>query len=243
MSGGLGHKRPSREATPERGAATAPPLASRPEDRLVARAVNPGLRATIAVTGSASNAGKTWLGERMIEALLQEGLPTGALKVTRTHVARCPRENDACGVCDGLEKPFDLVRDGAVLAMPKKDTGRYVRAGASPVRWLIVQPASVRDGVLAALAEFGPGTVLVAEGNSFRDFVDPDLTLMMLSDRAALKESARYLLDRVDAFVCREGAQAHFREFLGDLLGGRPLLAPDDAAPFVVARLRTAGLA
>ena len=43
------------------------------------------------------------------------------------------------------------------------------------VLWLLVKPSSIRAGVLAALAEVPAGFVLVAEGNSFRDYASADV--------------------------------------------------------------------
>jgi hypothetical protein len=174
----------------------------------------------------------------VIEALARTGRPPLALKVTRAHESACPRQNDSCSVCDSLKAPYTIVRDRIMLDVPRKDTGRYFAAGARSVLWLLVRPRAVHDGVLAALAEVPAGSILVAEGNSFRDFVEPDLSLMMLSDRFAVKPSARTILNRVDAFVCRPEAEPHFQSLLGEsLFRARPMLHPDAAADWAMGML------
>lgn len=248
MSEGLGHKRVAkrRDENPvvaRRGlpaviaSGAAAPIASRPEERVRARSLNPGLTAVVAVTGAASNAGKTWLCERIIEGLVRAGARPVALKVTRTHEASCPRENDACGVCDGLDALFRVIRDRDSLDVRGKDTGRYLAAGAAEVLWLVVQPGAVRAGLAAVLPAFPPGAILVAEGNSFRDFADPDLTLMALSERSDPKPSALTVLDRVDAFAGTEAAVALLRRHHAAALAGRPVLAPPEAAGWTLGRL------
>jgi hypothetical protein len=231
--------KPAPAAAPE---ATAPrfavPLPSRPEERRRIRDLAPGLFASVCIAGSSSNAGKTWLCERVIEALKRAGETVAALKVTRTHEARCPRENDSCGVCDGLEQPWRVIVDRPSLDVPRKDTGRYFAAGADHVTWLVVQPRHVRDGIAAALGTLPAGSILVAEGNSVRDYAEPDLSLMALTGRFAPKPSAETILDRIDAFVTREGDAPRARAWLDDRgLSRTPAIDAGQAAAWVLDRL------
>ena len=157
------------------------PVPSRVEDRIDVRAAFPGIEAVVSVCGAASNAGKTWLCETILQGLRSEGRRSCALKVTRTHLGNCPRGIETCGTCDSLAGDFELVRDRARLDVPRKDTGRYFARRRRPVLVAAREAASVRAGVLAALAEVPAGFVLVAEGNSFRDYASADVTLMALS--------------------------------------------------------------
>lgn len=215
-----------------------PPEKAPPEHRLDLRALAPGLRASVAVGGATSNAGKTRAVERLLAGFRAAGVPTLALKVTRTHLATCPRGNEACGTCDSLGGDFEVVRDPARLATPGKDTARYLAAGAVEVRWLLVKPSAMAAGIRAALADFPSGAALVAEGNSFLDWTRPDLALMAVWDREPPKASATYVLDRVDAFVPRPGRAG---AAVPAPVAGVPVL--DDAAlwPFVAERLGLAG--
>jgi hypothetical protein len=212
----------------------AEPIRSRPDERIDVRATFPGIAATVSICGAASNAGKTWLCEAILRGLRGENRPSLALKVTRTHLGDCPRGIETCGTCDSLVGDFELVTDRALLNVPRKDTGRYFEAGADRVLWLLVKPAAVRAAVLATLAEVPAGVVLVAEGNSFRDYASADVTLMALSGGGGMKASADHVIDRVDACVRHYRA----REASGNAtIGAKPVLAPDAAWPFVRDRI------
>ena len=184
--------------------ATLPPPRARDDERFSAREANADLGRVIAVTGSSSNAGKTWLAEACIGALRRRGRPLTALKVTRTHLGECPRRNDGCGTCDDLTRPFEIVTDPVRLGESGKDTARYRAAGANQVLWLLTNPYHTAAGLRAALTVVRAGSDLVAEGNSFRDFVAADVTMMALTCAHDVKPSANHIRDRVDVFVVRE---------------------------------------
>jgi molybdopterin-guanine dinucleotide biosynthesis protein len=210
----------------------AEPLPSSPLERIAIPAEFPGIAATVSVCGAASNAGKTWLCEAIIRGLREDGRPTLALKVTRAHLGECPRGIETCGTCDRLKGDFEIVRDRSLLDVPRKDTGRYFEAGADLVLWLLARPAAIEAGILAALAEVPAGFVLVAEGNSFRDYASADVALMALSANGEMKASARHVLDRIDAFV------RHYRlPGRGDAIGPKPLIEPADAWAFAQQRI------
>jgi hypothetical protein len=218
------------------------PIPAAPGDRIDVRRRFPAVAATVAVCGAASNAGKTWLCEHLIRGFRSEARPVLALKVTRTHLGDCPRGITTCGTCDSLTGDFRIVRERDDLVVPGKDTARYVEAGADRVLWLLVKPAAVRAGILAALSEVPPGFTLVAEGNSFLDSASADAAIMALSSRGVRRESARNDNDRVDAFV--RPYRAPGARSLGGAVGGRPLIAASDCWRFVrerIERSRSAG--
>ena len=183
---------------------TTPPRPSRPEERLETRVLRPDLGCVIAVTGWASNVGKTTLTEDILRALAQEERPAQAVKVTRTHLGTCPRENDGCLVCDSLLGDYRLETDEAELSRKGKDTARYGEAGAAEVSWLLVNPEKVAVGVRAVFRALRPGLPVVVEGNSFRDYADADLCFMVASADEEPKASARTILDRADIVVCHD---------------------------------------
>jgi hypothetical protein len=215
----LGHKAAERRLGLESVAPATPvgPRPSRVEERVDPRAVAKALRWVISVSGSSSNAGKTHLTEDLVRFCKASGRRVTALKVTRTHVGHCPRENDGCGTCESLETPFELIEDRTRLDVKGKDTGRYLRAGADQVLWLLVNPDHVEAGIRAALGRVGGGGVLVAEGNSFRDYCGADLAFMVLSERFRMKPSAVTVLDRIDHFVVKPSERRYFEEMLGNL--------------------------
>jgi molybdopterin-guanine dinucleotide biosynthesis protein len=221
---------------PQSGARSAAPRPSAPGERIQVAREFPQIAAVVSVCGAASNAGKTWLCEQILRGLCADGRRTLALKVTRTHLGDCPRGVTGCGTCDSLEGAFEIVRDPARLDVRGKDTGRYCEAGADRVLWLLVHPLAVRAALLAVLAEVPGGSVLVAEGNSFRDYASADVSLLALSAGGGLKPSAEHVLDRVDACVAARSAGAPGRA----PAAGRPLIRPAEAWPFVRERLEAA---
>src|SRR6267142_1344048 len=127
----------------------------------------------VAISGFSSNVGKTTL---MCELLRR--LPGWeAIKLTRGHYRSCGR--DPAGCCGS-----DLLRDEPVIRSGReanyhtgKDTARFWDAGASNVHWVIVKDGQVESGINAALTRVKCEGVVI-EGNSFLDFVTPDLTMM-----------------------------------------------------------------
>ena len=150
---------------------------------------------------------------------------------------RCPRLEDSCGVCDSLGVPWRLVSSREELDVPRKDTGRYLAAGATSVLWLLVQPAHLRDGILAALDRVPDGVVLVAEGNSFHDATIPDLGVMAVTEDGPWKPSAAPLVDRVHVVTGRPSALAAL-DVSRLWPSGRPeLVEADRVAALVLARI------
>lgn len=184
----------------------APPTCSA-EQRLNVRSDFPSLLHVVGIAGTGSNSGKTTFAEALILALAQQGLPVAALKVTRAHDGECPIGDSSCLVCSTAGSSFRIVSDARTLAMRGKDTGRYVEAGATQVRWLVTNPQSVATGMRAVLAHFTNPCILVAEGNSFCDFVAVDQLLMVCGANTP-KPSTAVLLPRVSTFVDAGGTLA-----------------------------------
>jgi molybdopterin-guanine dinucleotide biosynthesis protein len=195
-------------------------------------------RQIVAIGGTGSNAGKTTVAEAVIRAARARGRRVAALKVTRAHVHSCPREVDTCGVCDSLAAPFELVTEAARLAMPGKDTGRYVLAGADLVAWLLVQPASLQPGLAAALAALDPAALLVAEGNSFLEAGPAAFAVMVVGRHVRPKPSALAVARRID-LVAASGplSLSRAREFRDAWAPDAPVIPAGEVAEAVLARL------
>jgi molybdopterin-guanine dinucleotide biosynthesis protein len=165
------------------------------------------VRRVIGVCGTGSNAGKTTAAEVLIRTAAQRGLRVGALKVTRAHTGECPVGDTSCLVCGSAGTSFRIVDHGPTLARAGKDTGRYVAAGATHVLWLITSPESVRASLQAVLARFPELDVLIAEGNSFCDYVAADALLLVVGEHAP-KPSTQPLLSRVTHVLSAEADRA-----------------------------------
>jgi molybdopterin-guanine dinucleotide biosynthesis protein len=148
----------------------------------------------VAISGFSSNVGKTTLVCELLRALAG----WEAIKLTRGHYRSCGRDPAGCCVSD-------LLRDEAVIRSGRKsnyqigkDTGRFWDAGASNVHWVIAKDDQVEDGISEALARVKSVGVII-EGNSFLDYLEPDLAVMCArSDGAKVKPSARRALLKSD---------------------------------------------
>ncbi len=149
----------------------------------------------VAISGFTSEVGKTTL----LCELLRAFPGWEAIKMTRGHYRSCGKDPHACCVSHLLEdKP--VIRSGrsATYALGK-DTGRYWDAGASNVHWAIVTDDQVENGIKLALGQVqAPGVFI--EGNSFLEFLDVDLGVMVTrAEGGKIKASARRALRKSDA--------------------------------------------
>ena len=148
----------------------------------------------IGIGGYTSNVGKTTL----LCELLAAFPGWEAIKTTRGHYRSCGKDPVACCVSHLLSAE-PVVRSGRASTYEAgKDTGRYWDAGAANVHWLIATDDQIAPGIREALSRVRTEGVFV-EGNSFAQFVDVDLFVMVRrSDETKIKKSARQALDVAD---------------------------------------------
>jgi molybdopterin-guanine dinucleotide biosynthesis protein len=152
--------------------------------------------ALIGIGGFASNIGKTTL---MCE-LLRMFPGWEAIKTTRGHFRSCGKDPHSCCVSHLLsDQP--IIRSGhEETYAPGKDTGRYWEAGAANVHWVIATEEQVGQGIHDALKRVNSQGVFI-EGNSFSEYVDVDLMIMVARAAGAqIKKSARVALAKSSAF-------------------------------------------
>jgi molybdopterin-guanine dinucleotide biosynthesis protein len=146
----------------------------------------------VAVSGFSSNVGKTTL----VCELLRQLPGWEAIKLTRGHYRSCGREPAVCCVSDLIRERPVVLSDRDANYEAGKDTARFWDAGASNVHWVIVKEDQVEEGIRVALARVRAEGVVV-EGNSFLDYVAPDLAVMCTrSEGGAVKPSARRALTK-----------------------------------------------
>src|SRR6185503_4977962 len=148
----------------------------------------------IGIGGYTSEVGKTTL----LCELLKAFPGWEAIKTTRGHYRSCGKDPQACCVSHLLAAE-PVVRSGREATYELgKDTGRYWDAGAANVHWLIVTDDQVESGIRKALSRVEAEGVFV-EGNSFAQFVDVDLFVMVRrADETKIKKSAKQVLERAD---------------------------------------------
>jgi molybdopterin-guanine dinucleotide biosynthesis protein len=194
----------------------------------------------VAISGFSSNVGKTTL---MCD-LLRHLPGWEAIKLTRGHYRSCGRDPHGCCVSD-LLRDEPVIRSGREANYQVgKDTGRFWDAGASNVHWVIVKDDQVERGIKEALARVKTDGVLI-EGNSFLDYVTPDLAVMCArSDGGKVKPSARRALEQSDVLYLSSlngdgiAARREFEEWQSSLtidldFNGIPIFTHEDLPRFV----------
>jgi hypothetical protein len=175
-----------------------------------------------------------------------------AIKMTRGHYRSCGKDPQACCVSHLLDdKP--VIRSGRDQTYaPGKDTGRYWDSGASNVHWVIVTDGQVEEGIKQALEPVSAPGVFI-EGNSFLDFVQADLVVMVArATEGKIKASARRalahstLLFLSDAGPNGDGDQARFHLWAKEsgvdkLIGELPIYSQKNL-PEIVAQVQTIAL-
>lgn len=127
---------------------------------------------TIVVSGERSGVGKTYIAEKLLNRLPGWSV----LKVTVTKQGNCPHEKD-CGICPGMQAPFDIIKDPDIINQKGKDTSRLKEAGAKEVIWLKAKPEGLKEGLDKALSEFSDCCGIIIEGTSVLKFIKPDLNI------------------------------------------------------------------
>jgi molybdopterin-guanine dinucleotide biosynthesis protein len=203
-------------------------------------------RATIAVSGFSSNAGKTTL----VCELLRAFPGWEAIKMTRGHYRSCGKDPHACCVSH-LLRDEPVIRSGRTETdTPGKDTGRYWEAGAANVHWAIVTDGQVEPGIKAALARVSARGVFI-EGTSFVNYLDVDLMLMCArAGGGKIKSSARRMMKRASALYLYDddeteddaATRARFAAWLeasgeGELASGIPTFTRADL-PQLIERIQ-----
>ena len=151
----------------------------------------------VGVGGFQSNVGKTTLLCELMK--LRRGWE--AIKTTRGHYRSCGKDPHSCCVSHLLSDHPIVYSGREETYTPDKDTGRYWDAGAANVHWVIATDEQVEQGIHEALRRVQTPGVFV-EGNSFSNFVTPDLMFMVARvGNRQIKSSARKALAKTSALV------------------------------------------
>jgi molybdopterin-guanine dinucleotide biosynthesis protein len=165
----------------------------------------------VVVGGQARDIGKT-------------GVMTGLMRRTRelewTAVKVTPHLH---GLAPSERRGLDFLLIEEHEPSGRRDTGRYLAAGAKRAWWLQAEPAALRRAA-AALHEALKGTEhVIIESNRIVESATPTVFLgVVASDGRPVKPSAQRLLTRADAFVAvleNAGRAEPFRGFSGRLRG------------------------
>lgn len=130
-----------------------------------------------------------------------------------------------------------IISDQDVIERNGTDTGSLVKAGAKQVIWVNSGEGSLQEVLVRALSMFPDNGLIVVEGNSALEYLDPDFAVFLMavpldefkpSSRGALSRSDLVLVDRTG------GLSRYDRDTLASALktlapGARTLFFDDQA--------------
>ncbi|MGH7549337.1 MAG: hypothetical protein ACREK3_01110 [Gemmatimonadota bacterium] len=173
----------------------------------------------VTVSGTASEVGKTGL----VCELLGRLPGWGAVKVTRGHYRSCGRDPETCCVSHLLGDRPRVFADRELTLVDGKDTGRYWRAGAADVRWVVAARGQEGQGLDEALADLAELPGVVVEGNRILEHITPRLAVLVAHPgQREIKSSARRVLDRIDILFVPDDAVAGALDDPSSLVGSPP---------------------
>jgi molybdopterin-guanine dinucleotide biosynthesis protein len=177
----------------------------------------------LSITSTTSGTGKTTIASFLIKELGR----LNALKITVQHHGACPKEIDCDGCPTTGSFTYKITTDPTVLSQPRKDTDRYLKAGADKVVWLQSQRKYLETATQQALKLFPPRGRLIVEGNSFLSIRKANFAIMVtMPGTLELKPSARKILDKVDLFMINKHP-GHTKEEISMTWEKLQLLRPD----------------
>jgi predicted GTPase len=95
-----------------------------------------------------------------------------------------------------------LIDDPAIIGKPGTDTGALMEAGAKRVLWVNAPASKLAAELQNALGMFEPGGLLVTEGNSVLEHLNPDFVVFVMSvPFQEFKPSASRALQLADLVV------------------------------------------
>jgi hypothetical protein len=95
-----------------------------------------------------------------------------------------------------------VITDPAIITEKGTDTGSLVAAGAGRVVWVNARESALEEALRGALSFFPASGLLVVEGNSALQFLDPDFAVFLMAvPFEEFKSSARCALARSDLIL------------------------------------------
>jgi hypothetical protein len=160
--------------------------------------------AMIVVGGHSRNIGKTSVTAGLINAL--GVLNWTAVKITQYGHGVCSVNGHECD-CAVSEHPYAILEERNRAA--DTDTSRFLAAGAERAFWVRVKQGQLEGALPSLLPIIQSERFVIIESNSILHHLRPDLYIMVMRyDISDWKQSARDLLDEVDAAVLVESGAA-----------------------------------
>lgn len=153
--------------------------------------------AVIVVGGNSRSVGKTSVVAGLIAALPE--YRWAAFKITQFGHGQCSRNGEACE-CATASHTWGISEE--TERSGKKDTSRFLLAGATPVWWVRTAQGRLAEAMPAIRQRLSKAENAILESNTIVKFLRPNLYLSVLDPATEdFKRSAQELLDRADAVI------------------------------------------
>lgn len=160
--------------------------------------------AILIVGGHSRSVGKTSVVAGLIAAL--PDFRWTAMKVTQHGHDICSADGEPCECAIGQHE-WAISEEADRFG--KSDTSRFLLAGATRSLWVRTQQGRLAEAMPAIRSRIAGVHNLIVESNSILKFLQPDLYLTVLDPGTEdFKTSAREFLDRADAVIMHNGAEA-----------------------------------
>jgi hypothetical protein len=165
--------------------------------------------AVVVVGGHSRSVGKTSVAAGLITALRER--PWTAVKITQFGHGICSRHFEPCG-CALNEDEHAWSISEETDAGGGSDTSRFLAAGARRALWVRTRQGRLAEAMPELRRRIADDSDVVIESNSVMRFLRPDLYLTVLDPATAdFKDSAREFLDRADAVLLHQAAEARWQ--------------------------------
>jgi hypothetical protein len=152
----------------------------------------------VAVGGHSRSVGKTSVVCGIIAAIPEARWQ--AIKITQHGHNVCSEHGHPCN-CAPADPSHPYALD-AQVEMDGTDSGRYLAAGAERSYWLRTARGELGHAVPKLRELLGQAENTIVESNSVLRFFQPSIYVSVLDfSNADIKESARFYMDRADAYV------------------------------------------
>lgn len=175
--------------------------------------------AIIIIGGHSRNVGKTSVVAGIIAALPSHNWT--AFKVTQFGHGQCSLDGEPCH-CATDDHTWAISEETDLSG--RSDSSRFLAAGAKRSFWVRTEQGRLAEAMPAIRRRLAEAENAILESNSILKFIRPDLYITVLDPATEdFKATAQQFLDRADAVVLHEAADARWNGISMKPVAGRPV--------------------
>lgn len=175
--------------------------------------------AIVVIGGHSRNVGKTSVVAGLIAALPSHNWT--AFKITQFGHGQCSLNGEACH-CATEDHTWAISEEKGLSG--KTDSSRFLASGAKRSFWVRTEQGRLAEAMPAIRRRLAEAENAILESNSILKFIRPDLYITVLDPaKEDFKATAQQFLDRADAVVLHEAADARWNGISMKPVAGRPV--------------------